>query len=305
MKLNVLVIGALNVDHTLQSIHPFVPRDSNEGTIRSSLGGVGFNIAYNLHQLGIQTSFLTIFGNDVWGGFAQQRMTSIGLDYSQSFILPRVTNQFASLHSSDGLFLGGINEMPLMKELTPKRLESLHSYINTFDVIILEANLLEETIAYLIKNFSHKHLFGDAVSQEKVIKWKPYLQFLEGIKVNLGEASTLLEDPTLNGTDAVVKLHQRGIKDVLITEGSKGIYYRFENKVQHYMGPKVKNIVNSSGAGDAFFAGYLYAKWNQASEEEAVIIGDQIACITLMSVESTHPDLNLQWRKLYASLFSY
>ena len=43
-----VVIGGANVDNMGIADHPLRPQDSNPGTIRTMLGGVGRNLAENL-----------------------------------------------------------------------------------------------------------------------------------------------------------------------------------------------------------------------------------------------------------------
>ena len=48
----IAVVGGVNIDIGGRSDAPLVAGDSNPGRIRSSLGGVGRNIAHNLALLG-------------------------------------------------------------------------------------------------------------------------------------------------------------------------------------------------------------------------------------------------------------
>lgn len=58
------VIGGANADIVATTHKPFVPGDSNPGTVRLMAGGVARNIAHNLALLGNEVVFLTVFGGD-------------------------------------------------------------------------------------------------------------------------------------------------------------------------------------------------------------------------------------------------
>ena len=60
-----VVAGGVNMDIGGRSCEGLIPRDSNPGQVRMSLGGVGRNIAHNLALLGVEVRLLTAFGDDV------------------------------------------------------------------------------------------------------------------------------------------------------------------------------------------------------------------------------------------------
>ena len=64
-----VVAGGVNVDIGGRSFAPLVAQDSNPGTVRLSLGGVGRNIAHNLALLGTDVHLLTAYGdsNELFG----------------------------------------------------------------------------------------------------------------------------------------------------------------------------------------------------------------------------------------------
>ena len=63
----VVVIGGVNVDIGGKSHAPLVAADSNPGSVRVSLGGVGRNIAHNLSLMGTDVRMLTAYGDDIHG----------------------------------------------------------------------------------------------------------------------------------------------------------------------------------------------------------------------------------------------
>ena len=56
----IAVVGGVNIDIGGRSDAPLVAGDSNPGRIRSSLGGVGRNIAHNLALLGAKVKLITL-----------------------------------------------------------------------------------------------------------------------------------------------------------------------------------------------------------------------------------------------------
>ena len=79
-----VVVGGVNMDIGGRSSGPLVPRDSNPGRVRMSLGGVGRNIAHNLALLGAEVHLLTAFGDDVQAQRVAASCGELGIDISHA-----------------------------------------------------------------------------------------------------------------------------------------------------------------------------------------------------------------------------
>lgn len=60
----VAVVGAINIDHYGVAMQDVVGESSNMGRIVSSVGGIGYNIAYNLNRLGVPNYLISVYGDD-------------------------------------------------------------------------------------------------------------------------------------------------------------------------------------------------------------------------------------------------
>lgn len=84
----VVVAGAVNMDIAGIPFNGLVPRDSNPGAVRMSLGGVGRNIAHNLALLDVEVKLITAFGEDVYAGEIQHSCREHGIDIAHSRSVP-------------------------------------------------------------------------------------------------------------------------------------------------------------------------------------------------------------------------
>ena len=75
-----VVIGGANVDIMGIADHPLRPQDSNPGTIRTMLGGVGRNLAENLARLGENVSLVSVVGDDSFGRWILEQGQACGVD---------------------------------------------------------------------------------------------------------------------------------------------------------------------------------------------------------------------------------
>ena len=79
-----IVIGGANVDNKSQTLARPVSGTSNPGRSRSSLGGVGRNVAENLARLGVSTALITAIGEDANGDRLLHDTEAAGVDLRHS-----------------------------------------------------------------------------------------------------------------------------------------------------------------------------------------------------------------------------
>ena len=82
-----VVVGGVNVDIGGRASSARVGADSNPGTVRVSLGGVGRNIAHNMALLGLDVRMLTAYGDDLYGQKVAASWSELGIDASHALRL--------------------------------------------------------------------------------------------------------------------------------------------------------------------------------------------------------------------------
>jgi ribokinase len=85
---------------------------------------------------------------------------------------------------------------------------------------------------------------------------------------------------------------KKGVKVVAVELGSKGCYVT-DGKQGHHVEAFKVNVVDTTGAGDAFCAGFLYGLTKDKSLEECGKLGNFVAsgCITKMGARPGLPTL--------------
>ena len=154
----------------------------------------------------------------------------------------------------------------------------------------MDTNLEEKTLDYVLKNLKGKFLI-DGVSTKKVMKIRNLLDKIHFLKVNIYEAMALsgLETENIDrlGEDLIAK----GLNSLVITAGGKGAFY-FEKDFKMMRKPKEVDVVNASGAGDAFMAGYAYGLYNDFDIDKRMKAAEAAARIALKSADSCSKDMN-------------
>jgi pseudouridine kinase len=258
------VIGGANIDICGAPGDALRMRDSNPGRVNVSPGGVARNVAENLARLGAECRLITAVGQDEHGKLLCEQGEAAGIDMRyvlESDTLP--TSTYVSVLDEAGDMLVAINDMSIVDEISPERLQRLEPMLRRASLIVADVNIHSETLAYIGAAFDGQPLFIDTVSVAKAGRITPVLDKVHTLKATREEAGELcgIASPGNRQLPGVAKqLHERGVQRVFITLGAAGVFYSDGGK-QGIEKPieAATRVANASGAGDAFVAGLAYA----------------------------------------------
>ena len=293
METRISVIGGANVDLSATLNDAFIAADSNPGHIDIGYGGVARNIAHNLSLLGARTELLTIFGGDLFGGLLHDYCRQQGIDVHLS---ERETSLrsgvYLCINNHGGEMIAAVADTEAIRAITPEWLAKRIGEINQAEFVVADTNITEDSIRYLMENVTAP-LFIDGVSTTKAHRVvnalnKCKLPYLHTLKLNLKEALAVTNTTTY--ADAAQQLLNIGVAHVYITLGGDGVYCR--NAAEEWLLPALPGeIVNTTGAGDAFLAGVVYAHAKGIEFPQTAQYGLMAARATLMSPKAVNPEI--------------
>ena len=290
----VTVVGGVNVDIGGRPEAALVARDSNPGAVHSSLGGVGRNIAHNMALLGLDTRLLTAFGDDLNAQKLAASCGELGIDISQSPVIPGGrTSTYLFINDERGDMALAVSDMEIYRHLTPQALAQRHKLLDASQVVVIDTNIPEESIAWLAENCAAP-LFADPVSTAKAVKLKPVLGKLHTLKPNRLEAE-LLSGVPITGEASLNKaadaLLETGLRRVFISLGAEGVFAAdHSGRVQLPCLPA--ELVNATGCGDAFMAAIAWAYLRGTDLADTARAGLAASSIAMESRETINPAMS-------------
>jgi len=293
METRISVIGGANVDLSASLYDAFIAADSNPGHVEVGYGGVARNIAHNLALLGAHTQLLTILGGDLFGGLIYDYCKQQGIDVHLSERVGSLRSGiYLCINNHGGEMIAAVADTEAIRAITPEWLEKRSGEFNSADYLVADANLSEDTIRWLMEH-STAPLFIDGVSSTKAHRVvnalsKCKLPYLHSLKLNLKEALTVTRTATY--AEAAQALLNMGVAHVYITLSGEGVYCR--NAAEEWLFPALPGeIVNTTGAGDAFLAGVVYAHAKGIAFPQTAQYGLMAARATLMSPKAVNQDI--------------
>jgi sugar/nucleoside kinase (ribokinase family) len=253
---SILTLGATNLDHTFRLKAPLRMGDSNPVHDTITVGGVGFNMASHLEKLTADSHFLTAFDRPI----TLQRATVIPLDQAPAYYAVMEDDMTVAFAAMDALETMDVTPfLPALKALTPE------------DTLLMDLNYPEAFIEKVLEITPAK-IIVEATSAHKIMKIKPYLKTLYGLKCNALEAMTLTGQAHL--ASAIDALERTVVPLILVTMKDEGAM-EIKESVTHYQDHAPFVAHDLTGVGDAFMAGYLAA--SDAPVEGAMALSAMIA----------------------------
>ncbi|MEM2990966.1 MAG: carbohydrate kinase family protein [Halobacteria archaeon] len=267
-KLDIIAIGAILID--LIGKAERLPKREEEVFLNELIalpGGSAANTAAACARLGLKTGFIGKIGEDDFGEFLKQDLAREGVDITELkktqekqtgtcfIVMDRKKERHMYAYS-------GAANLLLPSDINPE-------YVNSAGIVHL-ADL--KNIAPLIQ--AAKQARGEtkvSLNPGGLIinlgyrKIKPLLKLMDIYISSKDEAAKLYKTEDVEKLAA--KLLKEGIAIVALTLGKRGCYIANANKSLRIPGFKVK-AVDTTGAGDAFSAGFLYGLAKELSLEE-------------------------------------
>jgi len=298
VEFDVITIGSMNMDIGGRSTHALRYADSNPGKISHAPGGVGRNIAHNLVLLGKRTALVSCVGDDLYGRNLLAQAQETGLDVSQCAIVGQArSSTYLALLDETGEMVGAINDMDILEHLTAGFFIPLIPFLAKARALVLDCNLPQETLEFLLTHSCLPPIFVDPVSSVKITKVRNLLKYVHTFKPNRLEAETLSGIKINHHQDMEAVsgwFSAQGLENLVISDAQYGFYYRQADGATGWVRPIKMDIVNVSGAGDAAVAG-LVCGWLEGWDlQKSACFAQSCASITLASETTNNPVLSFQ-----------
>lgn len=226
-----------------------------------STGGGAANTAVGLSKLGCKVSVVSIVGRDSKGDDVIDGLISTGVDIKHIEQDSNPTDQ-ASIVSY------GV-ERTIFTYSYPRKY-SIKNNKTKWDAVYLssvgnEVGTLYKEVAQLKENGSIKTLFYNPGSREIKNARNDMLEMLKHVDhliVNVEEGCSILniglKRSDIEMEDLMNLLNEKGPKNIVLTDADKGAYTWSEGELRHF--PAIKTeVVEKTGAGDAYASGYIAA----------------------------------------------
>ncbi len=292
-SIDILSVGEVLVDFIGHQIG--APIDQTRDYHRY-LGGSPANVAMNSARLGLKSVMVATVGDDGFGSYILERLSEVGVN----------TNYINKINTkpTSVIFVSRTDRTP---DFVPFR--EADAYILEHQItseILNNANIFHTTCFALSKEPAQSVILKKAkeayhlgcklsidinyarklwTSQEDALKViKAYCRLNPLIKISEDDMLRLFEKE-LPHDEIFHFFHDLGVEIICLTLGSKGVKLsQKDNEVIQLPAIKIEKVMDATGAGDAFWSGFLFAYLKEKPIKECLQIALKLAALKLQNV---------------------
>lgn len=296
---NTVVVGVTFVDVKGFSRNKYEPQGRNLGMVKIVHGGVARNVVENFANVGMPVSFASMLEDSAIGRDVARRLENAGADMSNIVMADNDgIGMWLVILDEKGDLAGSISCMPNIEVLEKLFEEQGERIISQAENVVLEIDLNEriaERVLELAEKYD-KNVYAIVGNLSVILPHREYLKRTACFICNEIECGKIFEAEVEDYSPAqmldflVPAADKMGIPSIVVTMGAMGSVYYDSVSGEKGLCPAVPTrLVDSCGAGDAFFSGTVMALTKGIPLGEAVKYGSRLASMTIACDESACP----------------
>lgn len=261
MKQKITVFGSFAADLTGRTPHLPAPGETVKGSVfRMGAGGKGFNQAVAAKKVGADVTVVTKIAKDAFGQLALDTMQSLSMDTSHILYSQTSGTGIALIMVDENTSQNEIVIVPgACGEITMEEVEACAPLIRESDYLLVQFEINLDALTKVME-IAHeagvKVILNPAPCQQVP---DSLLAMADMVTPNESEAEGLTGicvDSEESAAKAAQWLHGKGVAQVVITLGSRGVFVSSDGRQELIPSFQV-NAVDTTGAGDAFNGGLV------------------------------------------------
>lgn len=301
-KIDIICAGEVLIDFIGHEINTSINRTKD---YHRFLGGSPTNVAVNAARLGLNSVLVATCGQDGLGEYIVRKLNANNV----------VTTQIrkSDVEPTSVIFVSKSTGTP---DFIPYREADYQIHQDQIpDELLANSKIFHTTCFALSKNPARTTILESAKKAQSLgVQTSIDINFSERIWPDREEAKLVLKEYL--STNPLVKLseddcyrlfaesktedfifdyfHELGASTICLTKGKDGVVLSDKNFGMFYQkAQQINDIKDATGAGDAFWTGFLYARLMNKDFEETITIAQKLAVLKLRNVGRLPEDINI------------
>ena len=295
--MGIVVIGAAFVDIKGYPNDQYIPAGRNAGRVLHVHGGVSRNVAEDIANVELEPTYISVLDQSGISADVLERLKQhkVNTDYIRK--TEDGLGTWLAIFDHKGDVVGSISKRPDLSAIYDILDEHGDEIIAGADSIIVEIDMepgiLKEVFS-LAERYG-KDIYAVVSNMSIALERRDLLKKTACVVCNEQEAEILfsetyddIEPETLAEMFSDRVSHAQ-IRRIIVTLGEKGSVYAEQDGAFGYCPPQETTVVDTTGAGDAFFAGAAIGLTYGKSLKEACVIGTRLAASVIATKENVCP----------------
>ena len=295
--MGIVVIGAVFVDIKGYPLSTYIPGGRNAGRVEQVHGGVCRNVAEDIANVELRPTFVSLVddtgsGQDVIDKLAKHKVNTKYIEK-----VPDGMGTWLAVFDNDGDVCAAISKRPDTAPLTKLLEEKGDEIFSDCDGIAFELDLEKDTVKQILRYAKkyNKKVYAAISNMSIAMERRAFLQEIDCFVCNQQEAGLLFSDeydhmaPEEMCRTLAANVHSANIPCMVVTMGGEGAVYARANGESGVVPAKKVDVIDTTGAGDAFFAGTVIGLTYGKTLPEACEIGSRLAASVICTAENVCP----------------
>ena len=301
-NIDILCVGEVLVDFIGHQTGVLI---NNTRDYHRYLGGSPANVAMNSARLGLKSVMVATVGKDGFGEYIFERLNELGVNTNHINTIKTKPTSVIFISRTDGT-----------PDFIPFREADSHIIEDQISTDLLsKTNIFHTTCFALSKNPAQSSILKKAEEaynlgcklsidvnyakklwhnhEEAVKVIRGFCKFNPLVKISEDDMRRLFERK-LPHEEILEFFHNTGVETVCLTLGSNGVKLSEKGKeIIHLPAIKIDAVQDATGAGDAFWSGFLFAYIKEKTVEKCLKVALKLAALKLQNVGRLPDNINI------------
>ena len=296
--MGIVVVGAAFVDIKGYPLAQYIPGGRNVGRVYQVHGGVSRNVAEDIANVELRPTFVSVVdesgvSTDVLEKLARHRVNTDYIRRTEDGL-----GTWLAIFDNHGDVTASISKRPDLKEIVNIFREQGDEIVRNADSIAVEIDMemeVLEPIFDLAEKYG-KQVYAVVSNMSIAMERRGLLSRTGCIVCNKQEAGMLFSEnyegivPDKLAAIIREKIESADIPRMVVTMGQDGAVFAGQDGEHGYCPGLKVDVIDTTGAGDAFFAGCAIGLTYGKTLEEASQIGTRLAASVIAIKENVCPE---------------
>ena len=295
--MGIVVLGAVFVDIKGYPLSAYIPGGRNAGRIEQVHGGVSRNVVEDIANVELRPTFVSLVDDTGMGQDVINKLENHKVNTKYIQRVPDGMGTWLAVFNNEGDVVAAISKRPDTNPLTDLLAEKGDEIFKDCDGIAIELDLEKDTVKqvlYFAQKY-HKKVYAAVSNMSIAMERRSLLQEVDCFVCNQQEAGLLFSDdydhlsPDEMCRVLTGNVRSANIPSMVVTMGGQGAVYACADGDCGIVPAKKVDVMDTTGAGDAFFAGTVIGLTYGKTLADACEIGSRLAASVICITENVCP----------------
>ena len=297
MGMGIVVIGTVFVDIKGFPFNTYIPGGRNSGWVEQVHGGVSRNIAEDIANVELRPTFVSLVDGTGIGADVVKKLRSHKVNTDYIRVTPDGMGTWLAIFDNTGEVTAAISKRPDMTPILGVLNEHGDEIFSQAESICIELDMDREIIDRTLELAEkyRKPLFAVVSNMSIAIERRDFLRRVDCFVCNQQEAGLLFSEdysgkkPKQLMDILASKVNGAGYRRMVVTMGAQGAVFAAAGGECGFCPARNVEVKDTTGAGDAFFAGVSIGLTYGKTMMESCEIGACLAASVVATMDSVCP----------------